>query len=344
MIVTRDYASKILLGLCAAVLTAAALQVGSPVFAPVAFALFIIAIVWPVQKALQSVMPKLAALLGTMLITAIVVALLGSVAVWGFSRAIQWLVGNAPRFQELYMATAAWFESHNIFIASLAVEHFNVGWLIGVINEIKARLSGLTAFAIVTSIYVILGLLEIEPTANRLRALQSRSSGPEWVGVFSEIGAKFRHYMYVRSLMSLTTGVVIWAFTLAAGLELATSWGAIAFVLNYIPFLGPLIATVFPTLFALVQTESWQFALAMFVGLNVIQFMIGSYMEPRLAGAKLAISPFVVMFAIFFWTYLWGIPGTFIGVPIVIAMLAICEQYPSSRWFSDLLSGREERT
>jgi predicted PurR-regulated permease PerM len=82
----------------------------------------------------------------------------------------------------------------------------------------------------------------------------------------------------------------------------------------------------------------------MFVGLNVIQFMIGSYLEPRLAGTKLAISPFVVMFAIFFWTYLWGIPGTFIGVPIVIAMLAICEQYPSSRWFSDLLSGREERT
>lgn len=336
----RDYASKGLLGICAAILSIAALRVASPVFAPVAFALFIIAIVWPVQSALQSKMPKLLALVGTMLVTAIVVMLLGSVAVWGFGRAVQWVVANATRFQESYQATAVWLEERNIFIASLAVEHFNVSWFIQVINEIKLRLSGLASFAFVTVIYVILGLLEIEAAAQRLRSLQSSSSGRDWVSIFSEIAAKFRRYMYVRSLMSVMTGVLIWAFTLAAGLELATAWGAIAFVLNYIPFLGTLIATVFPTLFALLQTESWQFALAVFIGLNVIQFLMGSYLEPRLAGEKLAISPFVVMFAIFFWTYLWGIPGTFIGVPIAIAMLTICERFPSCRWICHLLSGK----
>jgi AI-2 transport protein TqsA len=74
------------------------------------------------------------------------------------------------------------------------------------------------------------------------------------------------------------------------------------------------------------------------LGLSVIQFAIGSYIEPRLAGATLAISPFMVLFAVFFWSFLWGIPGAFIGVPVTIAILTICEQYAASRWVPTLLS------
>ena len=115
-------------------------------------------------------------------------------------------------------------------------------------------------------------------------------------------------------------------FALLVGLELALAWGAIFFVLNYVPFLGPLVAVVLATLFAAAQFESWQMALINLAGLSVIQFLIGSYLEPLLAGATLAISPFLVLFAVFFWSFLWGIPGAFIGVPLTIAFLTICEQ------------------
>jgi predicted PurR-regulated permease PerM len=83
-------------------------------------------------------------------------------------------------------------------------------------------------------------------------------------------------------------------------------------------------------------------AVLVFVCLNLIQFLIGSYLEPRVAGATLSISPFLVLFAVFFWMFLWGIFGAFIGVPIVVAALTICEQYPSSRWVADLFSGRDD--
>jgi AI-2 transport protein TqsA len=149
--------------------------------------------------------------------------------------------------------------------------------------------------------------------------------------------------MLVRSAMSVLTGLVVWAFALLAGLELATAWGLIAFVLNYIPFIGPQVATVFPTIFALVQFGSWQLAAIVFLALNLIQFLIGSYLEPRIAGAALSLSPFVVLFAVFFWAFLWGVPGAFIGVPIVIASLTLCEQRESTRWIAALLSGRERR-
>jgi predicted PurR-regulated permease PerM len=92
-------------------------------------------------------------------------------------------------------------------------------------------------------------------------------------------------------------------------------------------------------LLAMTQFDSWQAVVGVFICLNIIQFVVGSYIEPRVAGHMLSISPMVVLFAIFFWTFLWGIFGTFIGVPIALAILAFCDQNPNSRWVSDLFGG-----
>ncbi len=92
------------------------------------------------------------------------------------------------------------------------------------------------------------------------------------------------------------------------------------------------------------QFNSWEAVLGAFFCLNVIQFVVGSYVEPRVSGSVLAISPLVLLVAIFFWTFMWGLFGTFIGVPITLAILTFCAQHPSSRWVSDLLGepAREE--
>ena len=148
--------------------------------------------------------------------------------------------------------------------------------------------------------------------------------------------------MLVRTLMSVMTGLLVWGFAALVGLPLAAEWGVIAFALNYIPFIGPFIATLFPTLFAIAQFESWQMAIIVFACLNLIQFLVGSYLEPRIAGNALSMSPFLVLFAVFFWTFVWGIAGAFIGVPIAIAVLTLCEQHASSRWIADLLGKPRE--
>jgi AI-2 transport protein TqsA len=145
--------------------------------------------------------------------------------------------------------------------------------------------------------------------------------------------------MLVRSLMSVMTGLFVGAFAAATGLRFAFEWGVIAFALNYVPFIGPLAATLFPTLLAMTHFESWSAVVGVFVCLNVIQFVIGSYVEPRVAGSMLSISPTLVLFSIFFWTFLWGLFGTFIGVPIALAILTFCAEHPSSRWIADLLGG-----
>jgi len=205
------------------------------------------------------------------------------------------------------------------------------------VPEITGRVNTTMRFWLVVLVYVVLGLVEVEDIGRRIRAMENREASRVLLEGSMATAAKFRIYLLVRTVMSVITGALVWAFVTFAGLPLAAEWGVVAFALNYIPVIGPFIATVFPTLFALTQFASWQAALAVFAGLNVIQFVVGSYIEPRVSGRALAISPFVVLFAVFLWTFVWGLFGAFIGVPITIAVLTFSAQHPSSRWLADLL-------
>jgi predicted PurR-regulated permease PerM len=338
----HDRVTRTLLGLCAAVLILGGLSLASAILAPIAFALFTIAIVWPFQRELQARLPKLLALAVTVLVILVVISLLGFLLVWGFSRIGQWLFANTARFQVLYMHATEWLEGHGISIAGQVAEIFNMGWLIRVIQQLGGRLNGFISFVVIAFVFTVLGLLEVDVARRNIERLKSKEIGQSLLRAGTDIAAKFQKYMLVRSVMSVLTGAVIWAVALLAGLELATAWGVIAFVLNYIPFIGPLVATIFPTVFAMAQFESWELAILVFVSLNLIQFLIGSYLEPRIAGAALSVSPFLILFAVFFWSFLWGIPGAFIGVPIVIAILTICEEHDSTKWVATLLSGRDD--
>lgn len=334
----------IMLGLCTAVLVLGGLYLASSILVPVAFSLFVVAVVWPLQRTLESRIPRLVALVVTLVVTLLVVTVLGYLVVWAFGTVGRWLIENAPRFQALYVEWNDWLADRGILVTNLLVENFSAGWLIRGVQEVGGRLQGVVTFLVITFVFTALGLLEVEIARTHIASLDNREAARTILQASTQIADKFQKYMLVRSAMSVLTGLVVWAFTLLAGLELATAWGVIAFVLNYVPFIGPLIATVFPALFALGQVGSWQLAVVVFVCLNLIQFLIGSYLEPRIAGAALSVSPFLVLFAVFFWAFLWGIAGAFIGVPIVIAALTLCDQRESTRWVATLLSGRERKS
>jgi predicted PurR-regulated permease PerM len=330
---------RVSLGLCAAVLVAAALSEAAGIIAPVVFALFTIAIVWPLQRALSRMLPDLLAVLVTIVVTMLVLGGLGWIFVWGFGRVGQWLVTNAARFQALYAEAAGWLEGHGLYAAGLLAERFDVSWLVRLFRELSTRLHGVLSFLLVTLIFTLLGLLEVQQAGRRTSRVIPGDSGATLIAACRATATKFQTYMAVRSAMSILTGISVFAFAHAIGLELAAAWGAIAFTLNYIPFLGPLVATLLPTVVAMAQFGSWQMAVFVLLALNVIQFVIGSYVEPRVAGKAVALSPFVVLLSVFVWAFLWGVPGAFIGVPIVIAVVTFCAHFESARWIAELLSG-----
>lgn len=321
------------------ILVLGALSWGEMVFAPAAFAIFIVMVVWPLQEWLEARMPKMLAILITTAVTIFCIVALLLLFAWGMGVVGQWLIRNSARFQAIYQAGCDWLEAHGFPVAGQMTALFNVPAVVRLVQAMLSRLNGLAGFAMLVFAFAVLGQIEVANLAARLRAAGGRFGGVNIIEVTRETASQFRKYMLVRTIASGMTGAIVWIIASVVGLDHSAAWAAIAFTLNYIPFIGPLVATVLPTLFALAQFESVQLALVVLVCLAVVQFIIGSYLEPLLTGSTLSMSPFAVMFMVFLWSLLWGLTGAFIGVPILVAVLIVCRRLPSMGWLTVLLSG-----
>jgi len=339
-----DSQTRAMLAICTAIIVSAALYFASSILAPFAFALFMVAIVWPLQRALEAKLPQAIALLLTLVVTVAVVVTVSSMVTWALSVERQWLLGHAARFQTVYLEWARWLEDREIFVVGPLSERFDVMWLVRVFQTLLGHINTLVGFAILAFVFLMLALLETGDFRERLAMANKQADGPDFVEIGEEVAAKVRKYMLVRTQMSALTGFAVWGFAFLSGLDLAPAWGIIAFVLNYIPFIGSFGATLLPSLFAVAQFETWQDSLVVLLGMFTIQFSIGNYLEPLVTGAALSISPVAVVFAVFFFGFLWGIPGAFLGVPILIAILTLCAHYPSTRWIATLLAGKPKAT
>ena len=233
---------------------------GASVLAPLVLALLIIAVVRPLQQWLQARLPKLLALALTIIVTVAVCFAFASLAVWGFGRVGRSLVADSARYQALYNDVVTWLDSHGVSIAGLWAEHFNVGWLLRATQQITGRISATLRFWIIALVYVILGLLEIDDIRRKIDALGNRNAARVLLDGSAATAVKIRKYMLVRTQMSAMTGLLVGAFAWITGLQFAAEWGVIAFVLNYIPFVGPFIATLFPTLLAMTQAAGRPFS------------------------------------------------------------------------------------
>jgi AI-2 transport protein TqsA len=137
---------NIAVGIIAVILLAAAARQAGAVFAPLALALFIIAIVWPLQNRLQAKIPKLLALAATIVGTIAVCLAFTSLAAWGFGRVGRSLTADAARYQALYETTMTWLEGHGVSVAALWAQHFNVRWLLGTTQQIAGRVTSTLSF------------------------------------------------------------------------------------------------------------------------------------------------------------------------------------------------------
>jgi predicted PurR-regulated permease PerM len=282
-------------------------------------------------------MGKPMALILTILLALLVLSVLVWAIVWSFGDVAHWGVAHVDRFQSLFIRLNQWLDGHEMFTLDLS-SSFDSSTFVGIFKAVAMQVNYLLGFALVVFLFLMFGLAEMDDFKTKIAALDKKMTGWSLLETSGQIAEKIRKYMLIRTLASVVTGVAVFLFTLSIGLDLAVAWGVISFVLNYIPYVGPLVAVILPVIFATVQFESWQMAAVIFGSLYLIQFVIGSYLEPMLTGTALAISPFVMLFAFLIWDFLWGMPGAFIGLPVTIALFTIWEQNPSTRWIANLMS------
>ncbi len=149
--------------------------------------------------------------------------------------------------------------------------------------------------------------------------------------IIASIIRRVNRYLLVKTAVSTVTGVAIFAIMSVFGLEFAVAMGLLTFVLNFIPAVGSIVATLVVTLVAYIQVTEPQTALLIFVLAGMTQFLLGNVIDPMLMGKTLRLSSFGIILSLSFWGAVWGVPGMFLAVPIMVSMMIVCSHIPAAR-------------
>ena len=152
------------------------------------------------------------------------------------------------------------------------------------------------------------------------------------------IDHQVQKYLALKTVISIVSGLLAVLILVIFGVDFAVLFGVVTVLLNYIPNIGSLITKVFPFLWALLQFDSFWKAVWLLVVLVIVDGVIGMIVEPKLMGKGLGLSPLSILFALFFWGWLWGIPGMILAVPMMVILKIICGNFPELKFLDVLLS------
>lgn len=162
--------------------------------------------------------------------------------------------------------------------------------------------------------------------------------------VLQNIDSQVQRYLAIKTVVSFFTGIFALIILMLFGVDFAIVFGFLTFLLNYIPNIGSIIATAFPVIIAVFQFETIWPAFWILIILIPIQMVMGNVVEPRLMGEGLGLSPLVILFFLFFWGWLWGIPGMILSVPIAAVIKIVSSNIPELQFIAVFMSrGKETR-
>ncbi|MGF1529881.1 MAG: AI-2E family transporter [Puniceicoccaceae bacterium] len=207
------------------------------------------------------------------------------------------------------------------------------------IRGLAVSLTGIIGSAGLILVYVIFLFLEQGSFKAKIEALAGNPKRQkDWENIMRRMGADIRRYVGIKTLASLLTGVMSYLVMRVIGIDFPFFWAFLIFLLNFIPTIGSIIATAFPTIVSLVQFESFQMFLMTGLCLTSIQVTIGNFVEPRLMGDTLNLSPLVILFSLAYWSFSWGIFGAFLCVPLTVVVMIIFSNFGITRPIAILAS------
>jgi AI-2 transport protein TqsA len=214
--------------------------------------------------------------------------------------------------------------------------------LINLGQFISATASSLTSI-VANSGVILLSLaflfLEQKNMDKKLSALILNQEKEQQVRkLLRKISDDVRKYVTIKLIASLSTGILSYIFLMVIGVDFAAFWALLIFMLNFIPTIGSIIATIFPALITLVQFDTLGPFFLVAGGLTGIQVLIGNILEPKFTGSSLNLSPTIILLNLSLWGVIWGIPGMFLCVPFLVISMIVFSNLPQTRAIAVLLS------
>jgi predicted PurR-regulated permease PerM len=334
-------AARFLLVAGAFVVVVSGLKAASDLVTPFLLSVFIAVLVIPPLQYLRGRgLPGWAAML---VIVALLVGVGGGVAAL-FTGSLNEFNARLPEYQ-LRLKTmsgdfATWLDSVGVHVSRDVFTSFvDPSRVLGFAGELIKGLGGVLTNALLILLTVIFILLEASSMPSKLRyALRSPD---ESIGHMRAVTATINRYMFIKANTSLATGVLIWIWLTMLGVDFAAMWATLAFLLNFVPTIGSIIAAVPAVLLALVQLDP-KSAVLVLLGYMVVNTMIGNFIEPRVMGRGLGLSTLVVFLSLVFWGYILGGAGMFLSVPLTMALKIVLDASPQTRPLAVMLGPEVE--
>lgn len=158
------------------------------------------------------------------------------------------------------------------------------------------------------------------------------------ITVIEHVDVQIQRYLAIKTGVCFLSGVIVAVVLAAFGVRFAIIFGAVTFLLNYIPSIGSIASILLAVLAAVFQFGSLFPTLWIFILILVLDSILANILEPKWLGAGLGLSPLVVLFSLFFWAWLWGIPGMILAVPLMAVVKIICSNVPSLQFIAEMMS------
>ncbi len=324
----------------------AGLRAAAPILLPLAVAAFLALLSFPVVSWLVGLRVRL-----SLAVVVTVLAEFGLLLVAGLvmSGALNEFARAAPGYLEQIVRqlreAAAALELRGVDVSAwLAIERVDPSSLVdfagGILGGTVKGVASVVSF--MTLILIILVCLLFEGAG--LPAKLRRALGPSdralhfLAGVTGEV----QRFLGVKTSVSAATGVLLGVWVWALDVPFPLVWGLLAFLLNFIPAIGSLLAAVPPVLLTLVVHGPGR-AVIVAAGYLVVNFLIGNVLEPLLLGRRFGLSTVVVFLSLMFWGWVWGPVGMLLSVPLTMIVKITLEQSTELRWVAVLLGPNERR-
>ncbi|MBW2500821.1 MAG: AI-2E family transporter [Deltaproteobacteria bacterium] len=329
--------SSALLILAALVIVVAGIRAASSLFVPLLLAAFISllcvpALFWLRDRGLPVPLALIVVLAGLLGAGAVLGGILGS-SINAFTRA---LPSYDARFAQVVASVSGELAAWGIDLGNSTEEAnpFDPQAALGLVGNLASSLGTLLNNAFLLFLTICFILLEASSIPTKI---QVAFGGSESVNDrMSVIGDSIRRYLAIKTLTSMATGFLAYALLLVLGVKFAPLWGLVAFLLNFVPAIGSVIAAIPPIALAIID-NSLQTSGLVALGYLSINLSIGNFLEPRVMGREVGISPLVVLMSLVFWGWVLGPVGMVLAVPLTVILKLMLDVQPSTRWLAILL-------
>ena len=332
--------AKFLFSLACLVIIVYGLKYAATILLPAAVALFLAVLSLPIMIWLKRHrVPNAAAIVIPVFLNVAIVGLLLLVASQSVSELQKELPNYASTLVQLQAAAVESFEARTDIIISdyVSMDVIDPAAIVGIAGNAVGRIA--QALGMTFLVFIIMAFMLSEATVfpDKLRYVMGSSSRPPDEDRLAKVVTEVQTYLGIKTVISLVTGIVLGGWAYVMGLDFPILLGLTAFLLNYIPTVGSILAAIPAVLLSITLVGTAGHALLVTLGYVVVNLLFGSIIEPNLMGRRLGLSTLVVILSLLFWGWAWGPLGALLSVPLTVILKIWLENTTDLRWVAVLL-------